>query len=123
MAAPPPSKDRNSFQEGLGKRPRGDVFQGWGVFWGYRGVAGTLASFDVEELQPFQGTASLEVRAQLLVECDALSSDNARTRWSLRTPIRQTTLRRLFEAGTLNSALNANSRRDSSAVQRVFESS
>jgi hypothetical protein len=123
MSAPFPSKDRSSFRERMSKRPLRDVYQGSEDLWGYRAAAATLASFDVEELQPFQGIASPEVRPQLLVECDALSSNNARTRWSLRTPIRQTTLRRLFEEGTLNSALNANSNRESSATQRIFESS
>jgi Cdc6-like AAA superfamily ATPase len=105
----------------MATRPLRDVYQGSEDLWGYRAAASTLASFELEHLLPFQGGASPEVRAQLLVECDVFSSDKGHTRWSLRTPVRQTTLRRLFEKGLLYAALQANPEREDSTTQRTFE--
>jgi hypothetical protein len=121
MSEPLSSGERNSFQERMARRAMRDVYQGSEDLWGYRAAASTLASFDFEHLLPFQGDASPEARAQLLVECDVFSSEKGHTRWSLRTPVRQTTLRRLFAKGQLYAALQANPERDDSPTQRTFE--
>jgi cellulose synthase operon protein C len=112
---------RPSLQERMAMRPLRDVYQGSEDLWGYRAAAAMLASFELESLHPFQADPSPEAPAQLLVECDVVSSDRSQTRWSLRTPVRQTTLLRLFENGWLDAALQVNPSRDDSPTQRMFE--
>jgi Cdc6-like AAA superfamily ATPase len=111
-----------SFQERLARRPLRDVYRGSDDLWSYRAAAATLASFDCEQLLPFRGDPLPTLRTQLLVECDINSADDAAgTRWSLRTSVRQPTLRRLFDNGWLLEALNANTPRDSTPTQLMFE--
>jgi hypothetical protein len=112
---------RLSLRERMAMQPLRDVYQGSEDIWGYRAAAAVLASFELDSLLPLQGNHSQEARAQLLVECDVLSSDERGTRWSLRTPVRQSTLLRLFERGWLDEALRANPNRDDSPTQRIFE--
>ncbi len=112
---------RLSLRERMAMQPLRDVYQGSEDIWGYRAAAAVLASFELDSLRPFQANPSPETRAQLLVECDVFSSDQGRTRWSLRTPVRQSTLLRLFENSWLDEALRVNPNRDDTPTQRMFE--
>jgi hypothetical protein len=118
MSAP---QESESFQERVARRPLRDAYQGSENLWGYRAAAAVLASFQLEELRPLEGDHSSKLRTELLVECDVVSSEQHITHWSLKTPVRQTTLRRLFDTSSLDSALQANPNRESSSTQRIFE--
>jgi hypothetical protein len=66
--------------------------------------------------------SSPEARIELLADCEVVYDDMGHQAWSLRTAIRQTTLRRLLKANKIQDALNANPQRPQSAVQTLFES-
>ena len=112
---------RPSFQDRLRSRPLRDLQAGSEELWAYRDAAAMLATFDFQELQPFQAEPSTEARSQLLADCDVTTSGPASTLWSLRTPIRKASLRRLFDRRALNDALHANPGRIMTETQRVFE--
>ena len=99
---------RPSPQDRLRSRPLRDLQAGSEELWAYRDAAAMLATFDFQELQPFQAEPSTEARSQLLADCDVTTSGPASTLWSLRTPIRKASLRRLFDRRALNDALHAN---------------
>jgi hypothetical protein len=110
-----------SFQERLDSLPMRDLWAGSEGLWAYREAAATLASFDFEDLQPFEGDPSLDILSQLLADCDVVHSGPDSTLWSLRTPIRKTALSRLFERHALQRALEVNPGRKMTETQRVFE--
>ena len=98
-----------------------DLWAGSKELWAYREAAATLASFDFEALQPFEGEPSLDIISQLLADCDVVHSGPDSTLWSLRTPIRKTALSRLFKRHALQRALEVNPDRNMTQTQRVFE--
>ena len=61
---------RPSFQDRLRSRPLRDLQAGSEELWAYRDAAAMLATFDFQELQPFQAEPSTEARSQLLADCD-----------------------------------------------------
>jgi hypothetical protein len=121
MNAMPANPPKLSLKERMARKPLRDVYEGAEDLWGYRAAAATLCSFIAEGLRPFNEESSPERCERLLKECDLVSFGDAPKRWSLRLPVRQTMLVRLFEQGLLMEALRTNPKMDSSATQRIFE--
>jgi len=90
--------------------------------WRYREAAAVLASFDYEELRAHGAVSpSSNAKVELLADCDTRYAAEGKPLWSLRTPIRQAALRRLFAQGKVSEALAANPKRPDSSSQRLLE--
>jgi hypothetical protein len=91
--------------------------------WLYREAAAVLASFDYESLSALGGgsTPSSDAKSELLADCDVVYTPGGARNWSLCTPVRRASLRRLLAEGKVVEALNANPERPDTAVQHVLE--
>jgi len=101
--------------------PLQDLWGGSDDVWPYREAAAVLVCFDFTKLNPLGGTESNATRAELLADCDLVSTEDRSTLWSLRTPIRREALSRLIQRGQLFAALGANPNRIQSVGQLIFE--
>jgi len=123
MSSPAPGSSELSLRERMARKPLRNVSGRSEDLWGYRVAAATVASFIPEELQPFEEEKSQERCKQLLTECYVVSFGNDPTRWSLRLPVRQSMLARLFEQSLLMEALQVNRGIDNSTTQQIFDQS
>lgn len=90
--------------------------------WNYREAAAVLVSFNSESLQPFGAVSpSSTAKTELLAECDVEYLGEGTPKWSLRTPIRRTALRRLLKKNSVDAALAANPERPDTFAQKLLE--
>src|SRR6516164_11067365 len=103
---------KSSFQDRLRSLPMSQPWDASEELWRYREAAAVLASFDYEELRAHGAVSpSSKAKVELLADCDTRYAAEGKPLWSLRTPIRQAALRRLFAQGKVSEALAANPKR------------
>src|SRR5207244_497414 len=89
--------------------------------WKYREAASVLATFDFSTLNPRGEVSSETAKTELLADCDVMRSPDGTMVWSLRSPVRQAALRRLFSTQEIKSALDCNPDRKRTDEQQLLE--
>lgn len=112
-----------SVREMLLRRPTKLLWSESEDLWRFREAAAVLASFDADAINAMGSVSSSTARTELLADCEVTYDADANVAWSLRTPIRQSALRRLFATNSVHLALAANPSRPQTRLQQLLEQS